>query len=126
MADRKNYGGAVLWWGIDLDTWRQPWGDEDWDGCYNRKRGIKGGAEAAKSASGCVIRGFGFKVEYASPMHGALVLESMSEAPPEEPVRLAGLAVREPWRERLQRFMEILELPWQEPGWHLSSYFLAC
>ena len=67
-----------------------------------------------------VVRLYGYGDEVK---HFVAVKESYFDSEWGEMTKLPDLAVKDHWEATLRDFCETLNIPWREPGWHLTSLY---
>ncbi len=63
----------------------------------------------------------GYHVSAEAPMFYVAIESSYQAGGQPTAAPVADFEVGANWRQRLQRFCEVMDIPWSEPGWHLAT-----
>ncbi len=117
---------AVAFWGFASERLHAPlWQDspnpEPRDGHRwqerLRRRLTAAGRDPGED-TGCVI---GSHLTWDAPMYYVAVEASVQEGAYNRPAPARGFRVGDDWPARLRAFCDLMDIPWQEPGWHLVN-----
>ena len=117
MTDATTQLDALLYWGLAcLPAMEFPWREapdhhagEDWRERF-RRRALARQLDS-DNTFGCRIgRHPGLVSVMDSEWRGTIVRAT----------EVMGFGVTPDWERRLRQFCEVMEVPWQDPGWHLA------
>jgi|GEM_PF-7008743 hypothetical protein len=118
---KDDFTGAILFWGIPIESTELPEFKSSWHEEYALRRGVddrtKWSAEECTAESGCLFDSLGFGSE---GHRFAAIADSVAEAGVGCLQEAICTEAGPDWEERLRSFCAALNLPWKQPAWNIA------